>query len=86
MANVLRDYLKGRTPGREFGPERGGRRRRRCLKGDLETVGIPYVVDGPNGPLFADFHSLRHAYVSGLGAVGSARRLRRNLRGTATFG
>jgi len=27
---------------------------------DLEAAGIPYAAEGPDGPLFADFHSLRH--------------------------
>jgi len=31
---------------------------------DLKDAGIPYVVQGIDGPLFADFHSLRHTYVS----------------------
>jgi hypothetical protein len=30
------------------------------LRLDLEVAGIPYVIDGPDGPLYADFHSLRH--------------------------
>ena len=32
------------------------------LKADLEAAGVPYVKDG----LFADFHSLRHSYISKL--------------------
>ena len=40
------------------------------LRHDLEAVGIPYVVDGPDGPQYADFHSLRHAYVMMLEAAG----------------
>ena len=31
------------------------------LRLDLEAAGIPYVVEGPDGPLFCDFHSLRHS-------------------------
>jgi hypothetical protein len=27
----------------------------------LEAAGIPYAVEGPDGPLYADFHSLRHS-------------------------
>ena len=33
------------------------------LRIDLEAAGIPYEVEGPEGPLFADFHALRHSYV-----------------------
>src|SRR5262249_13411612 len=33
---------------------------------DLVAAGIPYAIDGPNGPLFADFHSLRHTFITNL--------------------
>lgn len=33
------------------------------LRIDLDTAGIPYIAEGPDGPLFADFHSLLHSYV-----------------------
>lgn len=31
---------------------------------DLDAAGIPYVTDGPNSLLYADFHALRHSYVA----------------------
>src|ERR1700751_2385666 len=34
------------------------------LRIDLDAPGIPYVVDGPDGPLYADFHALRHSYIA----------------------
>src|SRR5437879_4149928 len=34
------------------------------LQADLEAAGIPYVTEGPDGPLSADFHALRHSYVA----------------------
>ncbi len=37
---------------------------------DLEAAGIPYVVAGPHGPEFADFHALRHSYLTLLGRSG----------------
>ncbi len=37
---------------------------------DLEAVGIPYVVEGQHGPEYADFHSLRHSYLTLLGRSG----------------
>src|SRR5262249_27045482 len=37
---------------------------------DLEAAGIPYAVEGPDGPLYADFHSLRHTYLTLLGRGG----------------
>ncbi len=36
----------------------------KMLKGDLEAAGIAYVVRGPDGPLYADFHSTRHTFVT----------------------
>jgi integrase len=30
------------------------------LRHDLHAAGISYEVEGPDGPLFADFHALRH--------------------------
>lgn len=40
------------------------------VKRDLEDAGIPYVVQGPDGPLFADMHALRHAYIARLDKPG----------------
>jgi integrase len=34
------------------------------LRIDLDAVGIPYAVEGPDGPLYADFHALRHSFVA----------------------
>src|SRR5262249_26893213 len=34
-----------------------------ALRHDLAEAAIPYVVDGPEGPLYADLHALRHSYV-----------------------
>lgn len=36
----------------------------KMIRADLEAAGIPYRIEGINGPLFADFHSLRHTYVT----------------------
>ncbi len=40
------------------------------LRLDLDAAGLPYVVEGPDGPLFADFHSLRHSYLTLGGRAG----------------
>lgn len=34
---------------------------------DLLEVGIPYVVEVPDDPLYADFHALRHTFLTLLG-------------------
>ena len=36
----------------------------KMIRADLEAAGIPYRIEGINGPLFADFHSLRHTFVT----------------------
>jgi integrase len=66
LADLLRDYLRDRPAGQ---PVWGGtwardRKGAEMLRGDLEAAGIPYAIDGPDGPLFADFHSLRHSYLT----------------------
>lgn len=42
------------------------------LQKDLEDAGIPYVIEGADGPLYADFHSFRHTYISLLIAAGAS--------------
>jgi hypothetical protein len=40
------------------------------LQADLEATGIPYAVEGPDGPLYADFHALRHSHIALLDRAG----------------
>ena len=40
------------------------------IRMDLAEVGIPYVVEGTHGPEYADFHALRHSYLTLLGRSG----------------
>jgi integrase len=54
------------------------------LRIDLEAAGIPYVVEGPDGPLFADFHSLRHSYLTLGGLAGIDLRTLQELAGHST--
>jgi integrase len=37
-----------------------------ALRRDLEACGVPYVLEGQEGPLYFDFHALRHWYCSQL--------------------
>jgi integrase len=72
LVELLREYLPGKPAGI---PIWGGTwvrdgRGAEMLRGDLQTANIPYVVEGPDGPLYADFHSLRHSYLTLGGRAG----------------
>jgi hypothetical protein len=30
----------------------------------VDLAGLPYVVEVPDGPLFADFQALRHSFIA----------------------
>jgi hypothetical protein len=51
------------------------------LRFDLEAAGIPYEVPGPDGQLFADFHALRHTYLTLGGRAGIDLRTLQELAG-----
>jgi integrase len=72
VAELLRAYLNDRPAGQPVwgGTWASDHRGAEMLRGDLETAGIPYVIDGPDGPLYADFHALRHTYLTLLGRGG----------------
>ncbi len=64
VADMLRVYLTEKPAGV---PVWGGTWREKgadMLRADLEAVGIPYAVEGPDGPEYADFHALRHSYLT----------------------
>ncbi len=83
VADLLRGYLRGRPtdlplwPGTWADDKRGAE----MLRGDLAPAGIPYAVEGPDGPLFADFHALRHSYITALGRGGVDLRTAQELAG-----
>ncbi|CAN5597557.1 hypothetical protein BH11PLA2_BH11PLA2_45820 [soil metagenome] len=51
------------------------------LQADLEAVGIAYAVDGPDGPEYADFHCLRHTFLTLGGRSGIDLRTLQELAG-----
>jgi integrase len=69
----LRQYLAGKPRGRPVWDSawHRGRHSADMLARDLAACQppIPYKVDGPDGPLFADFHALRHTYVTMLSRI-----------------
>jgi integrase len=83
VADLLREYLQGK-PARQ--PVWGGNwakahKAAEMLRGDLEAAGIPYAVEGPDGPLYADFHALRHSYLTLGGRAGIDLRTLQELAG-----
>jgi integrase len=65
-ADALRGYLAGKPAGK---PVWGGtwardKRGAEMIRGDLEVAGIAYAVEGSDGPAYADFHALRHSFLT----------------------
>jgi integrase len=62
LADLLRDYVRDRPARQRIwgGTWASDNKGAEMLRRDLEAAGIPYAVEGPDGPLYADFHALRH--------------------------
>jgi integrase len=71
VAAALRGYLSEKRAGLPVWPGGWVDNAAEMLQGDLEAAGIPYVIDGPDGPLYADFHSLRHSFIALLDKSGA---------------
>jgi integrase len=71
VADLLRGYLAGRPANKPVWPGTWYEVAVDMLRIDLDAAGIPYVIEGGEGPLFADFHSLRHSYVAILDKSGA---------------
>jgi integrase/recombinase XerC len=86
VAELLRAYLQDKPAN---GPVWSGtwasdRRGAQMLRLDLDAAAIPYVIEGTDGPLFADFHSLRHSYITLAGRAGIDLRTLQELAGHST--
>ena len=64
LAASLRQYLVARPGNQPVWPGAWVTDAAEVLQHDLEAAGIPYTVASPDGPLYADFHSLRHTFIS----------------------
>ena len=69
-AGPLRGYLAGRAPTLALWPGTWPDEAANMLRIDLAAAGVPDRIDTPDGVLFADFHSLRHSFTTGLAAAG----------------
>jgi integrase len=69
VAQLLREYMAGHPANLPLwpGPWAEHFLAAEMLRIDLAAAGIPYAVEGPDGPEYADFHALRHSYIT-LGA------------------
>lgn len=70
VANALRSYLAGRPAKHPVWAGSWPDRAAEMLRIDLDAAGVPYVQDGADGPLFADFHALRHTFIGMLDKTG----------------
>jgi integrase len=86
VAGLLREYLRDRPAGQPVwgGTWAADRVAADMLRIDLEAAGIPYAVEGPDGPLYADFHALRHSYLTLGGRAGIDLRTLQELAGHST--
>lgn len=86
VADLLRVYLDGKPANIPLwgGTWASGCKGAEMLRGDLQAAGIPYVVEGPDGPLYADFHALRHTYLTLGGRAGIDLRTLQELAGHQT--
>jgi hypothetical protein len=67
---LLRAYHEDRPQGARVGGTRSPDGAA-MLRLDLEAAGISERVEGPDGPLFVDFHSLGHSYIALLDKTGA---------------
>ncbi|MHB1524620.1 MAG: tyrosine-type recombinase/integrase [Candidatus Dormibacteria bacterium] len=83
VAELLRAYLDGKPASLPLwgGTWASDNKGAEMLRGDLQAAGIPYVVEGPDGPLYADFHALRHTYLTLSGRAGIDLRTLQELAG-----
>ena len=70
VAIALRSYFAGKTAGQPIWPGEWKRHGAYMLRIDLRAAKVPYVVETPHGKEHADFHALRHTFLSSLAAAG----------------
>jgi integrase len=71
VAVSLRAYLAGRDLWQPVWAGGWADNAADMLRVDLQAAGIAYAKEGPDGPLYADFHALRHSYVALLDRSGA---------------
>ncbi len=79
VAPSLCDYFRDKRRGQPIWPGTWVDDAAEMLRADLEAAGIPYIVEGPDGPLHADFHALRHTFVTLLDRTGTSAKVAQEL-------
>lgn len=69
-AEILQAYLQGKPARTPLWPGSWRTSTASMLLPDLEAAGIAYTIDGPDGLLYADFHSFRHTFIALLDRAG----------------
>ncbi|HEY7308397.1 MAG TPA: tyrosine-type recombinase/integrase [Gemmataceae bacterium] len=81
VADALRSYLADKPADQPIWPGNWNTDAAEMLRIDLDAAGIAYIVEGPDGPLYADFHALRHSYLTLGGRSGIDLRTLQELAG-----
>ena len=84
VADALRSYLTDKSANALVWAGTWREKAAEMLRADLEAAGIAYSVDGSDGPEFADFHALRHSYLTLGGRSGIDLRTLQELAGHST--
>jgi integrase len=71
LVDALQRFLAGRDPAAPVWSGTWAEKAAAMFRDDLDTAGVPYIVEGPDGPLFADFHCLRHSFIALLDKSGA---------------
>jgi integrase len=66
VARGLAHYLTTKPAGQSIWGRTWHAHAAQMIAKDEKEAGIPYVVAGPNGPLYADFHALRHTFITAI--------------------
>jgi integrase len=70
VAYQLRAFLANKPAGKPVWPGTWSERAVSVLRRDLAAANVPYKITTIDGDRYADFHALRHSYLSALAAAG----------------